>query len=322
MPFQQETTQDRFSEQRVEAVTKHRGMFGRWAQETLTLGSAAGEGCLAGDVGACRASLTLGPTYGESQPLLAVPEWIHAELGRHQPVRPAFAGQDKFWMGDLEAEFGTERFARFWTSDQPVDQAFLEAILKDTADDTFNMVTIDGDMSTNDTVMLMANGEAGNKAIQAGTPDAEAFAQAFRALCDYLTKELVRDAEGSSKIFSVRVEGAKSKTDARLAARAVAASSLVKSAIHGNDPNWGRVVAAVGYSGADVLVEKVSFSINDITIMEAGTPIAFHRDAVISIMNNPEVALTVKLGLGDGIAVAWGCELTEEYVQFNSAYTT
>jgi len=198
----------------------------------------------------------------------------------------------------------------------------LEAILKDTADDTFNMVTIDGDMSTNDTVMLMANGEAGNKAIQAGTPDAEAFAQAFRALCDYLTKELVRDAEGSSKIFSVRVEGAKSKTDARLAARAVAASSLVKSAIHGNDPNWGRVVAAVGYSGADVLVEKVSFSINDITIMEAGTPIAFHRDAVISIMNNPEVALTVKLGLGDGIAVAWGCELTEEYVQFNSAYTT
>jgi glutamate N-acetyltransferase/amino-acid N-acetyltransferase len=210
----------------------------------------------------------------------------------------------------------------YLTTDAVVDQAFLEAILKDTADDTFNMVTIDGDMSTNDTVMLMANGEAGNKAIQAGTPDAEAFAQAFRALCDYLTKELVRDAEGSSKIFSVRVEGAKSKTDARLAARAVAASSLVKSAIHGNDPNWGRVVAAVGYSGADVLVEKVSFSINDITIMEAGTPIAFHRDAVISIMNNPEVALTVKLGLGGGNAGAWGCELTEEYVQFNSAYTT
>ncbi len=107
-----------------------------------------------------------------------------------------------------------------------------------------------------------------------------------------------------------------------MAARAVASSMLVKSAIHGNDPNWGRVICAVGYSGAAIDVSRVSFFINDVAIMEAGTPISFHRDAVIAIMNNPEVALTVKLGLGDGAAVAWGCELTEEYVQFNSAYTT
>ena len=158
--------------------------------------------------------------------------------------------------------------------------------------------------------------------VGAGTPEAAAFSLALYAVCDYLSRELVRDAEGSSKIFSARVDGARSREDARKAARAIAASLLVKSAIHGNDPNWGRVIAAVGYSGADIEVDKVSFLINDVVIMEAGTPIPFHRDAVIAIMNNPEVALTVNLGLGDGNAVAWGCELTEEYVVFNSAYTT
>jgi glutamate N-acetyltransferase/amino-acid N-acetyltransferase len=96
----------------------------------------------------------------------------------------------------------------------------------------------------------------------------------------------------------------------------------VKSAIHGNDPNWGRVIAAAGYSGADIDVSKVRFEINDVVIMDAGTPISFHREAVIAIMNNPEVNLAVNLGLGDGTATAWGCELTEAYVQFNSAYTT
>ena len=132
----------------------------------------------------------------------------------------------------------------------------------------------------------------------------------------------MKEAEGSSKIFSVRVDGAKTREDARLAARAIASSSLVKSAIHGNDPNWGRVIAAAGYSGADIDVSKVRFAINNVVIMQDGTPISFHREAVINIMNNPEVSLLVDLGLGDGSATAWGCELTEEYVQFNSAYTT
>ncbi len=210
----------------------------------------------------------------------------------------------------------------YLTTDAAVDPPFLQSALKETVDDTFNMVTIDGDMSTNDTVMLFANGEAGNEPIAAGTPAAAAFTSALYQVCGHLSRELVRDAEGSSKIFSVRVNGALSREDARLAARAIASSVLVKSAIHGNDPNWGRVIAAAGYSGASIDVAKVSFFINDIVIMEAGTPISFHRDAVIAIMNNPEVALRVDLGLGDGEAVAWGCELTEAYVVFNSAYTT
>ncbi len=210
----------------------------------------------------------------------------------------------------------------YLTTDASADREFLAGALTEVVDDTFNMVDVDGDNSTNDTVLLFANGGAGNKPVVAGSPEARAFVEALAVLSRHLCAELVRDAEGSSKIFTVRVEGARSRSDARLAARAVASSTLVKAAIHGNDPNWGRAICAVGYSGADVDVDKVSFFINDVAIMEAGTPISFHREAVIAIMNNPEVSLTVKLGIGDGAATAWGCELTEEYVQFNSAYTT
>ena len=208
------------------------------------------------------------------------------------------------------------------TTDAAVERDFLESVLHDVVDDTFNMVTIDGDMSTNDTVMLFANGMAGNTPVAAGTPEATGFFLALFSVMEYLSREMVKDAEGSSKIFSVRVDGARNREDARLAARAIASSSLVKSAIHGNDPNWGRVIAAAGYSGADIDVSKVRFEINDVVIMDAGAPISFHREAVIAIMNNPEVNLAVDLGLGDGTATAWGCELTEAYVQFNSAYTT
>jgi glutamate N-acetyltransferase/amino-acid N-acetyltransferase len=208
------------------------------------------------------------------------------------------------------------------TTDAAVERDFLESVLHDVVDDTFNMVTIDGDMSTNDTVMLFANGMAGNTPVAADTPEATGFFLALFSVMEYLSREMVKDAEGSSKIFSVRVDGARNREDARLAARAIASSSLVKSAIHGNDPNWGRVIAAAGYSGADIDVSKVRFEINDVVIMDAGTPISFHREAVIAIMNNPEVNLAVDLGLGDGTATAWGCELTEAYVQFNSAYTT
>ena len=210
----------------------------------------------------------------------------------------------------------------YLTTDANVGKEVLAAALTEVVADTFNMVDIDGDVSTNDMVVLFANGAAGNKPVVAGSPEARAFVEALAVLSRYLSAELVRDAEGSTKIFTVHVEGAASREDARLAARAVASSTLVKAAIHGSDPNWGRAICAVGYSGADVDVDKVSFFINDVAIMEAGTPISFHREAVIAIMNNPEVSLTVKLGIGDGSATAWGCELTEGYVQFNSAYTT
>ncbi len=210
----------------------------------------------------------------------------------------------------------------FLTTDAAADPDYLRETFRSAIHDTINMATIDGDGSTNDTALLFANAAAGNTPLTAKSPDAARFEQALAALCNHLTKELVRDAEGSSKIFSVRVEGARTLEDARLAARAVAGSSLVKTAIHGNDPNWGRVIAAVGRSGAEVQEDRIAFYINDVVIMEAGRPIAFHKDAVIALMNNPELALTVGLNLGEASATAWGCELTEEYVTFNSAYTT
>ena len=210
----------------------------------------------------------------------------------------------------------------FLTTDAAAEAGYLKSALREVVDDTFNMATIDGDGSTNDTVLLFANGLAGNRAVNASSPDAPKFQEMLLALCDHLCREMVQDAEGSSKVFSVRVEGAKTRQDARLIARAVASSSLVKSAVHGNDPNWGRVIAAAGRSGGYLEEPKVNFYINDVAIMLDGRPIPFHKDSVIVIMNNPEVSFTLRLNLGDASALAWGCELTEEYVTFNSAYTT
>ncbi len=210
----------------------------------------------------------------------------------------------------------------FLTTDAAVEPELLHKALAEAVDETFNMVTVDGDSSTNDTVLLFANGEAGNAPLNSESPGAAVFTTALRELSDHLCKELVRDAEGASRIFSVSVEEAASRADARAIARTIASSSLVKSAIHGNDPNWGRVIAAAGRAGAAVEEKKISFFINDVCLMEHGLPISFHKEAVISIMNNPEVALALRLGLGSSSATAWGCELTEEYVTFNSAYTT
>ena len=210
----------------------------------------------------------------------------------------------------------------FLTTDAAVEPGYLPQALRGAVDETFNMVTIDGDGSTNDTVLLFANGAAGNTPINLESPEAAAFERALHRLCDHLARELVSDAEGAAKVFSIRVEGAVNAEDARRVARAVASSSLVKSAVHGNDPNWGRVIAAAGRAGAEIVEDNVSFYINDVCIMEDGLPISFHKDAVIAIMSNPEVAFTLRLNLGGASATAWGCELTEEYVTFNSAYTT
>jgi glutamate N-acetyltransferase/amino-acid N-acetyltransferase len=173
-------------------------------------------------------------------------------------------------------------------------------------------------------VLLFASGVAGNAPVTAGSPDASVFEEALTAICTELTKELMRDAETAvSTIFSVTVEGARNDADARSAARTIASSSLVKAAVHGNDPNWGRVIVALGNSGAEVNESQVALLIDEVAIMEEGKPIPFHKDAIVAMMRElSEVSFTIRLGLGDANATAWGCELTEEYVTFNSAYTT
>ena len=161
----------------------------------------------------------------------------------------------------------------FLTTDAAVEAGYLKATLREIVDDTFNMATVDGDGSTNDTVLLFANGQAGNSPIADGSPDAATFHQGLMALCNHLCKEMVQDAEGASRIFSVQVEGARTREDARLIARAVASSSLVKSAVHGSDPNWGRVIVAAGRSGGYLEESKVNFYINNVAIMLDGRPI-------------------------------------------------
>jgi glutamate N-acetyltransferase/amino-acid N-acetyltransferase len=210
----------------------------------------------------------------------------------------------------------------FLATDAPVDGAFLQESLSRAVDTSFNMISVDGDSSTNDTVLLLANGVAGGSAIDASAPGADAFQAALDAVCMELAKAIARDGEGASKLIEVVVENALSESDARAAALSVASSMLVKSAIHGADPNWGRIIVALGYSGAQVTEELVALHINDVCIMEGGRPIPYFKDAVALSMSGTDVSLRLDLGLGDARATAWGCDLSEEYVTFNSAYTT
>ncbi len=210
----------------------------------------------------------------------------------------------------------------FVATDAAVERGFLQRALSQVADETYNMLTVDGDSSTNDTVLVMANGAAHNHEITEGTLAAEAFLEALRQVCTHLTRELARDGEGASHLIVVEVAGAANTADARAAAKTVASSSLVKSAVYGTDPNWGRVLAALGRSGAATDETKVDLFVNGVCIMEAGKPIPFHRDAVVALMKRPEVTFRLQLNLGEGESTAWGCDLTEEYVIINSAYTT
>ena len=243
-------------------------------------------------------------------------------------VAVSFRGGEKSYVlggiakgsGMVHPNMGT--MLAFLATDAPVEQQFLQEALFKSVGSSFNMITVDGDTSTNDSVILMANGAAGGDIITSGSPEEEAFSHALNEVCTALAKEIARDGEGASKLVQVTVEGALSESDARAAARAVAASTLVKSAVHGGDPNWGRIIVALGYSGAELEESRVALYINDVCIMEEGRPIPYFKDAVVLTMSGPEIGLRLDLNLGNASATAWGCDLSEEYVTFNSAYTT
>ena len=210
----------------------------------------------------------------------------------------------------------------FVTTDAAVEPGFLDEALKRAVGLSFNMIDVDGDESTNDTVLLYANGSAAGPAIGASSGSADAFQSALDYVCVSLAKELARDGEGAQRLIEVAVEGAKTQEDARVAAREVASSSLVKAMVHGLDPNWGRMMMALGKSGVDVDESGVDIFVSDIHIVHQGMAISYMRDAVVSAMNVPDVRFRISLHLGQGHATAWGCDLTEEYVTFNSAYST
>ncbi len=210
----------------------------------------------------------------------------------------------------------------FVTTDLAVEPQYLQRALKLAADRSFNMVTIDGDTSTNDTLLLLANGAAGNDPLSEGSPQAAAFQEALDEVCVYLAKCVARDGEGATKLIEVLVKGAKSEGDARSAARTVAGSPLLKAAVYGSDPNLGRVLMAVGRSGAELDQDRTDVFLGPICFMKAGKPQLFDRDAARRLMGEKEVRFLVDLHMGNAQAVAWGCDLTEEYVRFNALYTT
>jgi len=209
----------------------------------------------------------------------------------------------------------------FIATDVVVSADFLPAALQKAVDCSFNMVSIDGDTSPNDCAFLLANGLAGNEAID--FDNGGDFQEALTAVCIHLAKSMARDGEGATKLIEVIVEGAEDQAGARQAARTIAGSPLVKAAIHGNDPNWGRIVAALGRSRARVREDRLDVYLNDVCVMKQGCPTPFSKAEMISVLGNSDnVLIRLCLYLGDGKATAWGCDLSEEYVRINSRYTT
>jgi len=210
----------------------------------------------------------------------------------------------------------------FLTTDAALDKGFLQLALRSAIASSFNMVSIDGDTSPSDTVLIMANGLSGNELITKGSSQAGAFEAALGQVCIILAKAIAADGEGATKLIEVKVSGARSVAEARLAARVIVGSPLVKAAVHGSDPNWGRIITALGYSGVEFEPEKIDLYIGDICLVRDGHKLAFSEDEVIRVLDGAEVPISLGLNLGQAEATSWGCDLSEEYVTINSQYMT
>jgi glutamate N-acetyltransferase / amino-acid N-acetyltransferase len=222
--------------------------------------------------------------------------------------------------GMIHPNMGT--LLAYITTDAAVESGLMAKLVKPIADRSFNQVTVDGDSSTNDTFLLLANGAAGNAAIRAGSVEAELLEMALLEVARELARAIANDGEGASKLITVRVLDALTDAEARTAARAVASSSLVKTAVHGGDPNWGRIVCALGYSGAELALDKLHLSVGGLVVFERGAGVNVDLSAVRRAFEQPEIEIVATLGLANGRAEAWGCDLSEEYVRINADYTT
>ncbi|MGN4124055.1 bifunctional glutamate N-acetyltransferase/amino-acid acetyltransferase ArgJ [Lysinibacillus sphaericus] len=208
----------------------------------------------------------------------------------------------------------------FITTDANIESDVLQAALSNVTNLTFNAITVDGDTSTNDSVVVMANGLAGNESLTTAHPDWQNFYYTLKTVAQDLAKMIAKDGEGATKLIEVEVEGAISDEEARKIAKTVVGSPLVKTAVFGCDANWGRIIAAVGYSGAAVDPDKITIQIGGAKMVENGEPIPFSEDELIQILKMHEVKIYVSLGIGEGKGHAWGCDLTYDYVQINASY--
>jgi glutamate N-acetyltransferase / amino-acid N-acetyltransferase len=210
----------------------------------------------------------------------------------------------------------------FVTTDAKISLDALQTALKKGNEVSFNMISVDGDTSTNDMVIVMANGLAGNPEIQVNTPLFYEFAAALKQVLVFLAKEIARDGEGATKLLEVHVQGAPSEEDAKMAARSVCSSLLVKTALFGRDANWGRILCALGYSGAVFNPNRVDLFIGNVQVMDKGTPLKFNEAAALEVLSQSLVVVTADLHSGDAAAIGWGCDLSYDYVKINGAYRT
>jgi len=210
----------------------------------------------------------------------------------------------------------------FLTTDANVTPAYLKKSLTDAAAISFNMVSVDGDTSPSDTVLLLANGAAKTELITGKSGMADIFQRALNQVCIYLAKAIARDGEGATKLIEINVKKAANLKEARQAARTIVSSNLLKAAVYGNDPNWGRVTAALGRSGAQLEEEKLDVFMGTIQVLKDGAPVPFDKFKAVNVFKQKEVPITVVLNMGTANATAWGCDLTEQYVKINAEYTT
>lgn len=208
------------------------------------------------------------------------------------------------------------------TTDIAIDQALLQKAVSGCVEKSFNMISVDGDMSTNDMVIVLANGEANNAKITEENADYQIFFDKLMMLCTELAKQIAADGEGASKFLTINVKGAKSFADAKTVGMAIANSPLVKTAFFGEDPNWGRVICAVGYSGADMVPEKTVVKFGGITIFANGTGATYDEKALAHVMKQKDIVIDIELNMGQEDATVWSCDLSYEYVKINGEYHT
>ena len=212
----------------------------------------------------------------------------------------------------------------FLTTDAAITKKALQCALSEDVEDTYNMISVDGDTSTNDTVLLLANGMADNKKIKYGTKEYEQFKKALHYVNETLAKEMAGDGEGATALFEVKVVGAKTKEQAKVLSKSIVCSNLTKTAIAGHDANWGRILCAMGYSGAQFDPEKVDLffesAAGKLQIIENGVALNCSEEKATEILSEPKVTAIADLKEGDAAATAWGCDLTHEYISINADY--
>jgi len=220
--------------------------------------------------------------------------------------------------GMIEPNMGT--MLAFLTTDAAIEGPFLQTALKEVVDETFNCITVDGDTSTNDMVLVLANEAAGNDLLTPAHPDWNVFMSLLKTTCEDIAKQIAQDGEGATKLIEVTVNGAPSDEDARKVAKSIVGSSLVKTAVFGTDANWGRIIAAIGYSGVEINPNTIDTAIGPIELLKNSQPTNFTEEEATTYLEEDTIYIDVNLNIGEGVGKAWGCDLTYDYVRINASY--